>query len=170
MSDAGSLGHLGLVEQSSSGTGAFDSLTARTKSRPTSSYAQVRFEENERTPRPSSQPEMGQTASVLPPASAAPHPASAESSTIAADSSTSTDPKTDAVAASEHMDAAASLLATRQKHLDNYNAQLYRTRKYQHQIEGVDWHETPQVPGDPWQPNQMLPTRVGTNHAQTTSA
>lgn len=175
MSDTGSLGHLTFAEQSSCGTGV-SNLQERSKSRPTSSYAQVRFEENDRlpiaaqTPRPSSQPAMSQMA-VLPPASVALPQASSTLSIAAANSrSGAMEPKTDVAAASENMDAAAALIHTRQKHLDHYNAQLYHSRKNQHRIEGVQWHETPQVPGDPWQPNQMLPTRVGTLHPQATCA
>lgn len=94
---------------------------------------------------------------ALPPASAA-LPAT-EPSTANLDTTS------DAEAATQRMDAAAALIEARQRSLDEFSAQLYYTRKYQHRIEGVDWHETYQVPGDPWQPHQMHPTRVGMHSA-----
>jgi hypothetical protein len=74
-----------------------------------------------------------------------------------------------AEAATEHMHAAAALIEARQRSLDAFNAQLYHTKKLQHKIDGVDWHETHQVPGYPRQPQQPQPIRVGTLHIITIS-
>lgn len=146
-------------------------MSAHPNKQPTTHYAQVRFVDKDnpaRPPstskpaRPSNEPPMSRKHTLPTPYSALP-PASVVLRSLAAESTCETvGPTTDAEAATERMDAAAAHIEARQRCLDKFNAQLYHTRKYQHRMEGVDWHETQQVPGDPWQPHQMSPTRVGT--------
>jgi hypothetical protein len=67
----------------------------------------------------------------------------------------------EAEAAMQRSLAAAALIAARQAELDMHNAQLYQARAWQHRRQDVDWSDCYQVPGDPWQPHQRSPVRVG---------
>lgn len=172
--DAGSLGHLSFAEQSYCDPESVCSLSQTPHDRPTNQKSQVKFLGQDSCTLLTSQPvrppfdsPSGNGILTLPPASYAIETVSSGHS-AAALSLPVTLPVTEAEAATKRMAAAAALIEARQRSLDNFNVQLYPNRKYQHKIDGVEWHTTRQVPGDPWQPHQMQPTRVGMT--QKTSA